>query len=92
MFRAQRLENPWDRAMGQRMSPPPMPQEDGSWEDVEGGCTPPVPSSEATRIVKRIADALGLSPAVLYDAPASGDTPSGIDADAVTADSGLDCA
>lgn len=69
-----------------------MSQEDGSWEDVKGGCTPPVPSSGATRIVKRIADALGLSPAVLYDAPAFGDAPSGIEADAVIADSGLDCA
>ena len=55
--------------MGQRIPPPSASLEDEAWEDIDGPGSSPSPPRGTRRLVERIAEALGVSSGVLYEAP-----------------------
>ena len=76
--------------MGQRIPPPFARLEDEAPEDVDGRGSPPLVASGTRLVVGRIAEALGVSPGVLYEVPTLEGPPRAPDAGVTATDVQLD--
>jgi hypothetical protein len=76
--------------MGQRIPPPFARLEDEASEDVDARGSPPLVASGTRLIVGRIAEALGVSPGVLYEVPTLEGPPRAPDEGVTATDAHLD--